>query len=119
MRVYVVFAHPSRESFTSEVLDAFVRGLADAGHSVEVRDLYEMEFQADMDLAQYQRETALDPGAPVPADVEAEQSTEPPLNHPTSLRRQGACAAWGAPHAGQPERPVAVPRTLIYRRKES
>ncbi|KPJ53306.1 NADPH:quinone reductase [candidate division TA06 bacterium DG_24] len=74
MYVYVVFAHPSKESFTWEVLGEFVRGLEHAGHSVEIGDLYEMEFKSDMDLDQYKRETALDPKAPVPEDVKAEQS---------------------------------------------
>lgn len=36
MNVYVVFAHPSRQSFSHCVMQAFTRGLADAGqHSVE------------------------------------------------------------------------------------
>jgi NAD(P)H dehydrogenase (quinone) len=47
MHVYILFAHPSHKSFTWEVLDAFVRGLRDAGHSFEVGDLYEMDFQTD------------------------------------------------------------------------
>ena len=73
MHVYVVFAHPSRESFTRQVLDAFSRGLTDAGHTVEIGDLYAMGFEADMDLAQYKRETGGDPAEPVPEDVRAEQ----------------------------------------------
>ena len=73
MHVYVVFAHPSNKSFTREVLDAFLRGLRDAGHCYEVGDLYEMNFRTDMDLVEYQRETGLDPGVPVPEDVRAEQ----------------------------------------------
>jgi NAD(P)H dehydrogenase (quinone) len=74
MHVYVVFAHPSKKSFTWEVLNAFTRGLQDAGHSFEIGDLYEMSFQSDMDLAQYERETGMDPDAPVPDDVRLEQS---------------------------------------------
>jgi NAD(P)H dehydrogenase (quinone) len=73
MRVYVVFAHPSRGSFTWEVLSAFLRGLRDAGHCFEVGDLYEMDFLTDMDLPQYERETGLDPEASIPEDVRAEQ----------------------------------------------
>jgi len=74
MHVYILFAHPSHKSFTWEVLDAFVRGLRDAGHSFEVGDLYEMNFQTDMDLVQYEREIDLDPDAPVPEDVRLEQA---------------------------------------------
>lgn len=72
MHVYVVFAHPSSESFTRQILEAFTRGLSDAGHSVEVGDLYGMGFQSDMDLSQYERETGGVPDAPVPEDVHAE-----------------------------------------------
>lgn len=74
MHVYVVFAHPSRESFTRHVLDAFTRGLSDAGHTVEIGDLYAMGFRADMDLPQYKRETGGNPEAPVPEDVTTEQA---------------------------------------------
>jgi NAD(P)H dehydrogenase (quinone) len=74
MHVYVVFCHPSHASFTFAVLESFVAGLREAGHTVEVGDLYEMGFQSDMDLEQYERETGVDPCAPVPADVAAEQA---------------------------------------------
>jgi NAD(P)H dehydrogenase (quinone) len=74
MHVYVVFAHPSKRSFTREVLSAFTRGLRDGGHTFEIGDLYEMGFQSDMDLAQYEREVGGDPVAPVPEDVRLEQA---------------------------------------------
>lgn len=74
MHIYIIFAHPSHKSFTYEVLDALTAGLKDAGHTFELGDLYAMEFQTDMDLDQYNRETGPDPGAPVPEDVAAEQA---------------------------------------------
>jgi NAD(P)H dehydrogenase (quinone) len=74
MHVYIVFSHPSKRSFTWEVLNAFTRGLRDAGHSFEIGDLYQMNFSSDMDLAQYERETSMHPDAPVPEDVRLEQS---------------------------------------------
>jgi NAD(P)H dehydrogenase (quinone) len=73
MHVYIVFAHPSEDSFNREVLDAFAQGLSDANHTYEVGDLFRMDFQPDMDLEQYEREVGLDPKAPVPDDVRAEQ----------------------------------------------
>ncbi|MFC7529716.1 NAD(P)H-dependent oxidoreductase [Actinoplanes sp. GCM10030250] len=45
-QVHVVYAHPSPNSFTHEVLDAFLSGLADAGHTATVSDLYAMKFPA-------------------------------------------------------------------------
>ncbi len=73
MHVYILFAHPSENSFNKEVLETFVKGLEDAGHTHEIGDLYRMDFESDMDLAQYEREVGLDPQAPVPDDVRAEQ----------------------------------------------
>lgn len=72
MDVYIIFAHPSRKSFTREILNEFIRGLGEAGHTYELGDLYAMNFQTDMDLEQYERETGLDPDAPVPEDVKKE-----------------------------------------------
>ena len=74
MHVYVLYAHPSQASFSRRVLDAFLRGLAEAGHTHEVGDLYAMGFQSDMDEAQYLREVSGDPDLPVPPDVAAEQA---------------------------------------------
>ena len=73
MHVYIVFAHPSHRSFSKCVLDAFVRGLAEAGHSFEIADLYAMGFQSEMDEAHYFRETSGEPDRAVPPDVGAEQ----------------------------------------------
>ena len=56
MHIYIVFAHPSRRSFTGDVLAEFCRGLKDGGHSYEIGDLYEMDFRTDMSLDEYNRE---------------------------------------------------------------
>jgi NAD(P)H dehydrogenase (quinone) len=73
MHIYIVFAHPSKRSFTYAVLQSFIAGLRETAHTFEVGDLYEMGFQTDMDLTQYERETSFDPALPIPADVAAEQ----------------------------------------------
>jgi NAD(P)H dehydrogenase (quinone) len=73
MKIYIVFAHPSHDSFTYGVLEKFTGGLTDAGHTFDICDLYEMDFQTDMDLDQYKRETGPYPDAPVPNDVRIEQ----------------------------------------------
>jgi NAD(P)H dehydrogenase (quinone) len=74
MHVYIVFAHPSSKSFSRSVLTAFTQGLADAGHTHEVADLYAMGFRSEMDEPQYSRETSGNPDLPVPPDVEIEQA---------------------------------------------
>jgi len=73
MHVYIIFCHPSHRSFTFSVLESFLAGLQDAGHTYSVGDLYAMDFQSDMDLDHYERETSYDPSLPVPPDVAAEQ----------------------------------------------
>jgi NAD(P)H dehydrogenase (quinone) len=73
MRVYILFCHPSAESFCSEVLQAFIRGLSDAGHIYEIADLYRMRFDPLMDEVQYRREVSWIPGVPVPDDVARQQ----------------------------------------------
>ena len=74
MLVYILYAHPARESFSRAVLGAFSRGLEDAGHAFEVHDLYASGFVSEMDEAQYRREVGLRPQAAVPPDVRAEQA---------------------------------------------
>lgn len=44
MNVLTVFAHPGSKSFNHAVLQQFTKGLADAGHSNEVVDLYAIKF---------------------------------------------------------------------------
>jgi NAD(P)H dehydrogenase (quinone) len=44
MRVLTVFAHPNPKSFCHAILQQFTKGLADAGHSSEVVDLYAIRF---------------------------------------------------------------------------
>lgn len=44
MRVLTVYAHPSPASFCHAVLEQFTQGLADAGHTCEVVDLYAIKF---------------------------------------------------------------------------
>ncbi|MDI6877214.1 MAG: NAD(P)H-dependent oxidoreductase [Methanomicrobiales archaeon] len=73
MHVYILFTHPSKISFNREVLDAFTRGLKEAGHTYEIGDLYAMGFKSEMDADQYHREVGLDPDAPIPHDVAREQ----------------------------------------------
>jgi NAD(P)H dehydrogenase (quinone) len=74
MHVYVIYAHPSHRSFTYQAFQAFARGLEEAGHTLEIGDLYQMDFQADMDLRQYERESMLATEVSLPEDVAREQA---------------------------------------------
>ena len=77
MHVYIVFAHPTKQSFTGDVLAEFCLGLRDGGHSYEIGDLFEMDFRTDMSLDEYNREMNVygnRPDLSVPPDVQAEHA---------------------------------------------
>ncbi len=73
MKAFIVYCHPSEDSFTRCVRDAFIKGLTDAGHAYILSDLYNMDFKTDMTEEEYLRDayyrTAPDPAG----DVLAEQ----------------------------------------------
>ena len=74
MKVFIVYCHPSEDSFTRCVRDAFLRGLEDAGHEYVVSDLYKMDFKTDMTEEEYLRD-AYYHNTPDPAeDVLKEQA---------------------------------------------
>jgi NAD(P)H dehydrogenase (quinone) len=74
MKVFIVYAHPSEDSFTRQVRDRFIAGLESAGHSYILSDLYRMNFRTDMSEAEYFREAHYRRELPVPEDVAAEQA---------------------------------------------
>lgn len=73
MRVFVVYCHPSDESFTHDAKESFLKGLSDAGHSFEVSDLYEMDFCSDFDRSQYDRDAYYRRDLPILQDIISEQ----------------------------------------------
>ena len=73
MKVFIVYCHPSRDSFTREIRDSFITGLKSAGHEYVLSDLYEMNFSPDMSESEYQREAYYRRELPVSCDVRAEQ----------------------------------------------
>ena len=74
MRVHIVFAHPTHDSFTGNLLDAYTQGLIEAGHTFTISDLYKMGFDPILDVEQYHRESSYNTSTPVPTDVAAEQA---------------------------------------------
>ncbi len=56
MQVFVVYCHPSRNSFTYRVKEEFLKGLKDANHKFVVSDLYEMNFNEEISEDEYERE---------------------------------------------------------------
>ncbi|MGN1275382.1 MAG: NAD(P)H-dependent oxidoreductase [Floccifex sp.] len=56
MKVFVVYCHPSNNSFTYTVKESFIKGLVDAGHTYEISDLYADKFNPVMSKEEYIRE---------------------------------------------------------------
>lgn len=73
MNVLIVYCHPSKNSFTYQVKEAFVKGLAEAGHSYEISDLYAMNFNPIMSEEEYTREAFYHGETPISEDVSVEQ----------------------------------------------
>ena len=73
MRVFVVYCHPSKKSFTYEMMQEFLKGLNNANHEFIVSDLYEMNFNAEMSENEYEREAYYRTDIPVAEDVMEEQ----------------------------------------------
>ena len=71
--ILIVYCHPSNNSFTFSVKEEFVRGLTEAGHSYEISDLYEMNFDPVISENEYLREAFYDEGKSVPEEIIAEQ----------------------------------------------
>lgn len=67
MKILLVYCHPVPESFNRAVLDATLEGLAAAGHTVDLVDLYAEGFAPVMSADE--RRTYNEPDATVPADV--------------------------------------------------
>ena len=74
MKVFIVYCHPSEDSFTRHVRDAFIRGIVDAGHEYVLSDLYAMGFRTDMSEQEYLRDANYMTEPPLAADVLAEQA---------------------------------------------
>ena len=74
MNVFIVYAHPSDDSFTRHVRDSFIKGLKAAGHSYILSDLYKMNFNSDMSEAEYLRESNYREELPLLDDIIAEQN---------------------------------------------
>jgi len=73
MHVFIVYAHPSEDSFTSRIRDEFIRGLEAGKHTFEISDLYKMNFNSDMSESEYLREANHNEKMPLSEDVIIEQ----------------------------------------------
>ena len=72
MNVFVVYCHPSHESFTYNVMRNFLKGLDDAGHTYVISDLYAMNFNPVFSENEYLREAFYRTDLDIPDDIKKE-----------------------------------------------
>ena len=73
MKIFIVYCHPSEDSFTKNMCDAFIKGVTDSGNEYIISDLYKMGFQTDMTEEEYIRDANYRNTPNVAKDVLAEQ----------------------------------------------
>lgn len=73
MKAFIVYCHPSENSFTKNMCDAFIKGVEDSGNEVILSDLYKMDFKSDMTEEEYLRDANYRNMPDVSEDVLVEQ----------------------------------------------
>lgn len=73
MNVFIVYCHPSEDSFTKHMCEAFIKGITDSGNEYIISDLYKMGFQTDMTEEEYLRDANYRNTPNVAKDVLVEQ----------------------------------------------
>lgn len=72
MNILIVYSHPSKKSYTWRVLQQLKTVLDEGDHSVEISDLYSMNFSSDMTESEYEREGFAQLHLPLSDDIVAE-----------------------------------------------
>lgn len=72
MKAFIVYCHPSDDSFTRNMRDAFIKGITDSENEYVLSDLYKMDFKSDITEAEYLRDAYYRDTPDVAADVLAE-----------------------------------------------
>ena len=72
MKVLIIYSHPSRKSYTSEILGQLEQILKKEEIEYEISDLYKMNFQSDMSEQEYEREGLVQKQLPISDDVKQE-----------------------------------------------
>ena len=73
MKIFIVYCHPSEDSFTRHVRDCFIKGIVDSGNEYVISDLYKMNFKTDMSENEYLRDANYTTTPALADDVIAEQ----------------------------------------------
>lgn len=69
MNILIIYSHPSKTSYTFQILEQLQSLITIENWNLEISDLYEMGFQSDMSEAEYEREGFANLTLPLHADV--------------------------------------------------
>ena len=69
MNILIVYSHPSKKSYTFQVLEHLKSQISKQNWNLEVSDLYAMNFQSDMSEQEYKREGFAKTELPISNDV--------------------------------------------------
>ena len=72
MKAFIVYCHPSDDSLTRNIRDAFIKGITDSGNEYILSDLYAMDFNADMSEKEYLRDANYIDSDDIAEDIRAE-----------------------------------------------
>jgi NAD(P)H dehydrogenase (quinone) len=70
--ILIIFCHPARHSYTCEVLEQLKNELQQRNYTIEISDLYAINFKSDITEEEYTRESTGGIELPVAADVREE-----------------------------------------------
>jgi NAD(P)H dehydrogenase (quinone) len=73
MNILIVYSHPSEKSYTFQILQKLKNEINKQNWTLQISDLYAMNFQSDMSAEEYEREGFAKTNLPISADVLAEQ----------------------------------------------
>lgn len=73
MNILIVYAHPSKKSYTFQVFERLKSALQAENFDIEISDLYAQNFQSDLSEEEYEREGFAKTELPIPTDVLLEQ----------------------------------------------
>jgi len=72
MKIQIIYCHPSKKSYTFEILEQLKSNLEKEELEYEISDLYSMNFKTDMTEEEYEREGFANIDLPIPNDVKEE-----------------------------------------------
>jgi len=73
VNIFIVYAHPSKNGYTHEILQHLLKKLKNADHQTIISDLYAMKFRPELNADEYLREASSKTDIPVAEDIQLEQ----------------------------------------------